>query len=119
MFVSSVILFYYYGLRFDSKKPLPYDNGNKNAFLVSGLALFFLATICTVFIGGLYFPLVFKNSKALYMQTDEYKQQVSKYSEIDLSKKDKKEIKWLKKLEWISKNQYQQAITKLKNQTTG
>jgi hypothetical protein len=53
------------------------------------------------------------------MQTDEYKQQVSKYSEIDLSKKDKKEIKWLKKLEWISKNQYQQAITKLKNQTTG
>jgi hypothetical protein len=39
-----------------------------------------------------------------------------KYSEADLSKYDKKELKWLWKLGWISKIQYQQNLMKLKTQ---
>jgi hypothetical protein len=46
-----------------------------------------------VVIGGIFFPQLFKNSKELYMRTNEYKQQVQKYSEIDLTKFTFRELK--------------------------
>jgi hypothetical protein len=45
------------------------------------------------------------------MKTYQYKQQVDKYSEIDLVKFTYRELKWLKKLGWINKIQYLQTLT--------
>jgi hypothetical protein len=49
------------------------------------------------------------------METEEYKTQVHKYSEIDLIKFTFRELKWLKKLGWINKIEYQKTITKKLN----
>jgi hypothetical protein len=48
----------------------------------------------------------------LYMRTNEYKQQVQKYSEIDLTKFTFRELKWLKKLAWIDQIEFQQTLAK-------
>jgi hypothetical protein len=62
-------------------------------FLALGIVLFVISTISAIFIGGIYFPLIFKNSKDLYMQTDEYKEKVKEYSNKDLNKFNKKQLK--------------------------
>jgi hypothetical protein len=41
-------------------------------------------TIITCIFGGIYFPMIYKISREMYMQTDEYKQQVLKYGNEDL-----------------------------------
>lgn len=114
LFIASVVLFYFYGLRFDPNKPAPYaytDSVNA-VFLAFGIILFIIAVVLGVVIGGIFFPQLFKNSKELYMRTNEYKQQVQKYSEIDLTKFTFRELKWLKKLAWIDQIEFQQTLAK-------
>jgi hypothetical protein len=48
----------------------------------------------------------------MYMQTDEYKQQVLKYGNEDLMQYKLKDLIWLKKLGWISKTDFDLAKTK-------
>jgi hypothetical protein len=86
-------LFYFYGLRFNSEDPTPYTNGTNIHFLVLGIVVFVIGFISTVLILGIYFPLLFIKSRELYMKTYQYKQQVDKYSEIDLVKFTYRELK--------------------------
>lgn len=76
----------------------------KWAFVVSIvlLAILFIIT----FLAGLYVPILYKQSKIFYFESDEYKQNVIKYSNIDLKKYPVKKIKWLKKLGYIDKVTY-------------
>jgi hypothetical protein len=48
------------------------------------------------------------------MQTDEYKEKVKEYSNKDLNKFNKKQLKWLLKLNFINKIDLQQATGKKK-----
>jgi cytochrome c biogenesis factor len=93
VFILAVVLFYLYGLRFDSEKPNPYDNGTNISFLVGGIIVFIFAMILGIVICGIYFPLLYKKSRDIYMETEEYKTQVHKYSEIDLIKFTFRELK--------------------------
>lgn len=74
------------------------------SFIVAivGLVIFFIIT----FLLGLYIPILYKWSKMLYFQTDEYKQKVLKYTDANLGKYSNREIKWLYKLGYISKTTY-------------
>jgi ABC-type bacteriocin/lantibiotic exporter with double-glycine peptidase domain len=112
LFLSAVVLFYLYGLRFDSQKADPYDNGTNLAYFAAGIVVFIIAVVLAIIIDGIYFPLLYKNSREIYMSSDEYKQQVEKYSEIDLIKFTNRELKWLKKLGWINKIEYQHTINR-------
>jgi competence protein ComGC len=58
------------------------------------------------FLLGLYIPILYKQSRMLYFKTDEYKQTVIKYGNMDLKRYSIKQIKWLKKLGYISKVTY-------------
>jgi hypothetical protein len=66
--------------------------------LIPGIVLFVLVAIAAGFVGGIYFPMVYKTSKQLYMGTEEYKQQLHKYSNEDLTKYKLKDLMWFKKL---------------------
>ncbi|MDR2369221.1 MAG: hypothetical protein LBD63_01155 [Mycoplasmataceae bacterium] len=111
-FIIAVVLFYFYGLRFNAEDPIPYKNGTNIIFLVLGIFLFVIAMILGIIIGGVYFPILYKQSRDKYKETKEYKQQVIKYNAIDLVKFTKRELKWLKKLGWINKIVYQQIVAK-------
>lgn len=74
------------------------------AFIVAMILLIFLLII--TFLAGLYIPILYKQSRIFYFQSDEYKQNVIKYSNMDLKRYPIKEIKWLKKLGYIDKIVY-------------
>jgi hypothetical protein len=113
IFLISVVLFYCWGLRFDPNRPSPYDGGTGSIlFLVFGILLFVLITIITCLLGGVYFPMIYKLSREMYLQTDEYKQQVLKYDNEDLTKYKLKDLLWLRKLGWINKTDFDLAKTK-------
>jgi hypothetical protein len=52
----------------------------------------------------------------LYSKTKEHKEQVSKYNDEDLTKFNENELKWLFKLKWITKLDFQQFLAKIKAQ---
>jgi hypothetical protein len=93
IYILSIVFFYLYGLRFNPNAAIPYSSGTKTLFLALGIIIFIVASILAILFLAIYFPLLFNNSKVLYTQSDEFKQQVLKYSEADLSKYDKKELK--------------------------
>jgi competence protein ComGC len=73
--------------------------------LITSLVILVVLFIIT-FIAGLYIPILYKQSKMLYFQSDEYKQNVIKYANMDLKKYSILKIKWLKKLGYIDKVRY-------------
>jgi hypothetical protein len=81
---------------------------------VFGLILFLGAVVVGALLCGLYYPIMFKTSQALYMQTDEYKRKQTAYENEDLGKYSLRDLKWLKKAKYISKFTYNVEITKRK-----
>jgi hypothetical protein len=62
-------------------------------FLIIGIMLFIIAVVVAILIPGLYYPILYKESRILYMNSNEYTMQVSKYKKEDLSKFKVKDLK--------------------------
>jgi uncharacterized membrane protein YciS (DUF1049 family) len=80
-------------LRFDSEQPAPSVSGSEYGFLAGGIVLFLLGMIIGAVVCGMYFPMLYKQTREIYLNSDEYKQQVHKYSDIDLDSFTKRELK--------------------------
>jgi hypothetical protein len=93
LFLAGVVLFYFYGLRFNENSPVPHVDGTEYGFLAGGIVLFLLGMIIGSVVCGMYFPMLYKQTREIYLNSDEYKQQVHKYSDIDLDSFTKRELK--------------------------
>jgi competence protein ComGC len=96
------------GLRFNADSdPSGWYSGLQYGWRFIVAVTLFVVLLVIAFCLGLYFPILYKQSKILYFQSEDYQQKVIEYGNADLSKYHIKNIKWLKKLGYIDKIRYQ------------
>ena len=114
LLVVASYLFTAAGLYFDESAVGPpwainWDNAKSVVPFSIGIVIFIIATVLLIFF-SVYYPGLYKESQNIYLTTKEYKAKKMKYLRADLTKIDKKELKWLFKLKYVDKQRYKQAL---------
>jgi hypothetical protein len=104
-FASSAACFGLCGFKYDYDSDTATGHLNSLPLFVSGIVLFLLSVIYGIYV-AIYLPILFKESRSLYMQTNQYQENVKRLAMMDLSKLTTKEIKWNYKLGFINKTTF-------------
>ena len=109
-FVAAALMFTLGGLKFNPEDPsTPYVWPDNIGLFVGGIICFVIGAILLILF-SVNLAGIFNESRFLYFETDQYKEQKLKYMESDLSNLSKKDIKWLYKLKYIDKIKYEQSL---------
>ena len=106
-FIAAALMFTLGGLRFNPDAPYTWTD---NVGLFAGGIVCFVIGIILMIVFSIFLAGIFNESRFLYFETDQYKNEKLKYMESDLSNLSKKEIKWLYKLKYIDKIKYEQSL---------
>jgi predicted membrane-bound spermidine synthase len=106
LFCVGVALFAIFGLKYSvdiELDPFYLENGNFNVGIVIGLIIFILAFIIGTLL-AIIIPILFKESQAKYVRTDEWAKSAKKFkNEKYLKKLNLKSLIWAKKMLYIDK----------------
>ena len=90
-----------WAINWDSAKSvLPFSFGIVIFVIAIALALFF----------AFFYPGLYKESQSIYFTTKDYRQRKLWCKRMNLTKFNKKQIKWMYKLKYIDKTQYKQVL---------
>lgn len=107
LYVGCVVLFYFGGINY----PGISDGSSPRLTLqICGIVLFLITTGLNITFVSIIFPVVFMQSQKAFEKTTEFKNNVKKYSRLNLTQLPKRELKWIYKLHWINKVQLEVAI---------
>ncbi|WEK82939.1 MAG: hypothetical protein L3I91_02255 [Mycoplasma sp.] len=122
LFAIAGLLFVFGGLQYDNNSPDQYSindwyNKMNRIFWIIGLVLFTSATIIGLIL-SVVLPKIYKDSRANYFASNDFKQKRLKWMKKDLRRYSKHDLKWLKKLNFIDQIKYDQTLSlKLKRKT--
>ena len=112
LLLGSAALFTLFGVTFDNDivgPPWVVPNPASIWYLVGGLIIFVIAIGLGIFF-AIYFPGIYKESQNIYLASSAYKARKLQCLKSDLTKYNKRQLKWLFKLKYIDKQQYKSTL---------
>ena len=112
--IAASVMFTLAGLKFDDTAVGPpwvldINDSRSMGLFVGGIVLYIIAIGLGLFF-AIYYPGLFKESQAIYLTSQQYRIQKILYLRTDLTRLDKKYLKWLYKLKYIDKSHYKTAL---------
>ena len=123
LLVVASYLFTAAGLGFNDEAEGPpwdikWDSAKSVVPFFVGIGVFLIATGLGIFF-AIYFAGIFKESQSIYLASQEYRIKKLAFLRMDLTRFNKKQLKWMFRLKYIDKSHYKTALENIKKQKKG